>query len=138
MKTLKLITLITAITIMYSCNKHNDEKVVSLDGTYSGQVTQHITMIDNTVSTVSNNVVVKLGSPKYSTYISIQSNDPTAEGGYKISNSQVTFADSLFLPESYQYMAVLNGSYAFKVKADSLILTQVVSGYNTIYRLKKQ
>jgi hypothetical protein len=135
MRILKLTILIAAIAIMYSCNKHNDEKPVLLDGNYSGRLTQTIA---STNVIVTDNVELKLVSPKYSIYSLLNSNNPTAKGGYKVSGSQVTFADSLFLPENFQYMVALNGTYTFKVKADSLILNQIISGYNTTYRLKRQ
>jgi hypothetical protein len=135
MKILKLTTLIAAITVMYNCNKHNDEKVLSLDGTYSGQLTQTITSTD---VIITDNVDVKLASPKYSTYFLANSNNVTAEGGYKVSGSQVTFTDSLAIFDIAGHGVILNGAYTFKVKADSLILNQVIGNYNTTYRLKRQ
>jgi hypothetical protein len=135
MKILKLTTLIAAIAIMYSCNKHNDEKVVSLDGNYSGYYTQYTALTGNAATT---NIAVKLASFDYSTYSSLQSNVPSAKGSYKINTNQVNFTDTLIFPGNINGAVFLSGIYSFKVTADSLTLIRVVNDYSIVYKLKRQ
>ncbi|WP_183574134.1 hypothetical protein HDF18_09305 [Mucilaginibacter sp. X5P1] len=133
MKTLKLITSIVLMAVMYSC--HKDHSDVLTDGTYSGQATQYTALAGGAVST---NVVLKITSPSYDTYLSIQSNAPYAQGSYKISGSQVTFTNTILYNVNTKSGPILNGTYSFKVKADSLTLTQFTNGYPVIYSLKRQ
>jgi len=133
MKNLNLITLIALTAVMYSC--HKDHNAVLTDGTYSGQATQYTALAGGAVST---NVVLKITSPSYDTYLSIQSNAPYAQGSYKVSGSEVTFTNTTLFNINIKNGPVLNGTYSFKVKADSLTLTQFANGYPLIYSLKRQ
>ena len=86
----------------------------------------------------STNVVLKIASPSYGTYLSIQTNVPYAQGSYKLSGNQATFTNTTLFNINIQSGPILNGTYNFKVKADSLMLTQVVNDYSITYRLKRQ
>lgn len=135
MKGLKLIILIILIAVMYSCHKDHDSNAVLADGTYSGPATQYTALTGDSFST---NVVLKIASPSYGTYLSIQTNVPYAQGSYKLSGSQATFTNTTLFNINIQSGPILNGTYNFKVKADSLMLTQVVNDYSITYRLKRQ
>jgi hypothetical protein len=135
MKTLKLTTLIALIAIMYGCHKNNDNANVLTDGSYSGQYTLSASP---TSPAVTADIVIKIASPSYSTYSLTPNNVLTAKGSYEKNGSQVTFTDTLFFPSNINSGPILNGTYNFKVKADSLTLTEMINGYPIIYHLKRQ
>ena len=135
MKIIKFTTLIAAIVILFSCNKHNDEKVALLSGNYSGQYTEYTALTGNTTTT---NIAVKLSMPGYSTYSSLQSDVPSAKGSYKVNGTQVNFTDTLIFPGNINGAVALSGTYNFKVTTDSLILIRALNDYSITYKLKKQ
>ena len=134
MKAFKLATLIALIAVIFGCHK-NDNNNVLANGTYSGQFTAYTAL---TGSTTTDTFVIKLASPSYSSYTSLQSNTVTAQGSYKVNGSQITFTNTILFNVNVDTRAVVNGTYNFKVNNNILTLTQTTNDYTASYDLKKQ
>lgn len=130
----KLVALIIVIAAMCGCSKKSNDNVLS-NGTYSGQFKAYTAL---TGSTITDTFVIKLNYPSYSSYTSLQSNTPTAQGSYKVSGSQITFTNTIMFNVNVDTEAVVNGTYNFKVNDNTLTLTQISNDYTASYDLKKQ
>ncbi len=120
-----------------SCDEKSDDKTI-LEGTYSGTFTNWnndpaantVILSGQTTVTFSNN-----------TYTSSGNDNKIPAGGsgtFKIEKNFVNFVDRNVWTANFDWNLILNGSYTYSMKGDSLFLLKTF-GYNHYqYELKRK
>jgi len=124
MKTFILSVLVIFIAFTTGCSKNNNPSP-NIMGNYSGRI------VAANTSTLVN---VQLTDKTYKASI-IESQFVIGNGNYIVSNSHITFTDTVAHTALLPSVAYLNGTYGLTLKGDSLIFGND-NGYS--YRLKKQ
>ena len=124
MKTFILSILIVCIVFATGCSKKNNPSP-KIMGNYSGRIVS-----GNTSTPVS----VQLTDKTYKASI-IGSQFNIGNGNYIVSNSHITFTDTVAHTDLLSSVAYLNGTYGLTLKEDSLIFG---NDNEYSYRLKKQ
>jgi hypothetical protein len=133
----KWLILIVIVTALSACSK---EIIVTrnVDGTYQG-----VFEIKNTDPAASSTPVtapvrVTLAGINYTSISYVNYVSAGATGKFFIKKDVITFTDTLMHTANFDWGLLLNGSYAYKIDGDSIVLTKK-TGYNIYtYRLKKQ
>jgi len=120
-----------------SCEEKSDDKTI-LEGTYSGTFTNWnndpaantVILSGQTTVTFTNN-----------TYTSTGNDNKIPAGGsgtFKIEENFVNFVDRNVWTANFDWNLILNGSYTYSMKGDSLFLLKTL-GYNHYqYELKRK
>jgi len=124
MRTFILSILVISIAFVTGCSKNNNPSP-NIMGNYSGRI-----VAGNTSTPVS----VQLTDKTYKATI-VGSQFNIGNGNYIVSNSHITFTDTVAHTDLLPSVAYLNGTYGLTLKGDSLIFGND-NGYS--YRLKKQ
>lgn len=117
------------------CKKDNNGKVV-FDGNYSGKF-----LVNNQSGVISRDSVVVYLIPGQFNSLASPLTLTTGKGSYLINGGTVTFTDTEVFPNNISVVttAVLNGSYTYSIKGDSLFLAKTDASEDVYtYKLKKQ
>ena len=132
MKTPVLFILLSAVLSFTACTKNKVTPLPQkLDGTYTGAFTATGTDAINTTAHVV--IAGRTYQGSLNTTFGVLS-----RGSYIVNNNQITFTDSTVHTANFNWGLLLNGTYSSTIKGDSLILVKKGSGFNYVYRLKKQ
>ncbi|NCD72166.1 hypothetical protein [Mucilaginibacter agri] len=142
MKAFKLSVLSMALLSIAACKK---DKVVTqptpikLSGVYIGQFTYSYYGATIYGEGLQGNVTVTFSGSKYKSTSPSDNFAAGADGSFVVNNDkQITFADSSVHPANFNWGIILNGSYNYSTKGDSLFLINKSSSTISNYRLKKQ
>ena len=126
--------LLLPIITLGSCQKDKNEKPV-LDGTYTGKII--LSKQNAIISTDSIGVVLNAGDFSSADNAGTIT---TGKGNFHINGQNVNFVNTVAFPDNatVNKLAVLNGSYAYTIKGDSVFLSKTDSAKNVFtYKMKK-
>lgn len=135
MKSIGLFFILLLLLSAGGCKKDNNGKAIS-DGNYSGKFLAG----NQNGWTLKDSVGVSLQSGQFNSLTSSLTL-PTGKGSYQVEGGTVTFTNMIAFPDNTSVVttAVLNGSYSYAVKGDSIFLSKTDVGQNVYtYKLKRQ
>lgn len=134
MKTKRLLLALLPIIALGGCQKDKNE-TPDLDGNYTGKFI--ISKQNVIISTDSIGVLLKSGDFSSDNNVGIIT---TGKGNFRINGQNVSFVNTVAFPDntSVNTVAVLNGTYAYTIKGDSVFLSKTDTAKNMfIYKMKK-
>jgi hypothetical protein len=136
MKKLKAGYLIAAVVIMGSCSKAFLQPH-TVEGTYTGQFELRNT--DASVNPQPDNgpVTVNFTGKDYKSTANSNYIPAGGAGTYSISKDSIHFQDDSMHTANFDWNLLLNGSYAYTAKGDSILLSKKVGTQEYLYKLKK-
>ncbi|SDS66302.1 hypothetical protein SAMN05216490_1568 [Mucilaginibacter mallensis] len=135
MKPKGLFFILLLLLSVSGCKKDNNGKAI-FDGDYSGKFLAS----NQSGWTLRDSVVVSLQSGQFNSLTS-SSTLTTGKGNYLINGETATFTNTEIFPDNTSVVttAVLNGSYTYVIKGDSIFLSKTDASQNVYtYKLKKQ
>lgn len=131
----KLVYIFMLMLLFIACKKENNAR--DFKGTYTGTfrtiVNQNILSTDFEMTLIDKTFKVNKGAK-------------LASGEFKVDDTKtVTFADKNVWTADFDWNLILNGTYIYEAKGDSLILTKIIKSdpaWNSVpvsyqYRLKR-
>ena len=134
MKKLKAGYLIAAVVLMGSCSKTLLQPN-TVQGTYNGQF--ELVSTKSPANSTSASVTVNFTGTQYKSTANSNYIPAGGAGKYSISKDSVTFQDDAMHTANFDWNLLLNGSYTYTSKGDSLILSKKLGGQIYMYKLKK-
>ena len=135
----KLLALVVLVTSLFclSCSKEILQST-NIDGSYQGVFEWTNTNPAVDFVPLKGSVTVTFDGLNYSSTGNSNYVPASSGGKYFIKKDVMTFTDTMMHTANFDWNMLLNGSYAYSITGDNLILTRTV-GYNKYtYRLKKQ
>jgi hypothetical protein len=129
-----LIALTFAASLFISCKKHTVAPGSIFNGKYAGTFTYSNNDPTANYVPLTGWVGVIFNDKHYYSTSPLSMFAAGASGNFINDAKQITFADSTVHPANFDWGIILNGSYTYTTKGDSLFLTKKVS-YN-IYSYK--
>lgn len=137
MTKLKFMMLIVFVMALSGCSK---EIIVSrnVDGVYQGtfEVTNTNPVVD--FKPINTDVRVNFNGINYASAVYVNNVSAGATGKFFIKRDVITFTDTLMHTANFDWSLLLNGSYTYTIKGDSIILIKKIGSSTYTYRLKKQ
>ncbi|SDT41557.1 hypothetical protein SAMN05216490_3399 [Mucilaginibacter mallensis] len=135
MKPKGLFFILLLLLSVGGCKKDNNGKAI-LDGNYAGK----FLVSSQSGAILRDSVVVSLRQGQFNSLTS-PSTLTTGKGSYLIQGGTTTFTNMEAFPDNTSVVttAVLNGSYTYVIKGDSIFLAKTDASQNVYtYKLKKQ
>jgi hypothetical protein len=129
--------LILTAVLFVGCKK---DKVASattnLDGSYVGEFAYSASGATIYAPPISGRLTINMSVNKYTATSPI--NFPaSAAGHFTINNNQIAYTDSTVHTANFDWGLILNGTYTYSTKGDSLFLTKKSSFSTYAYKLVK-
>lgn len=128
--------LIATVVLMGSCSKTLLQPQ-NVEGTYKGQF--EVKSTDASQSTPGSGAVTVTFT--HSDYKSSANSNYIPAGGagtYSISEDSIDFKDDTMHTANFDWNLLLNGSYKYMVKGDSILLSKKLGTQIYLYRLRKE
>ncbi|WCT10263.1 hypothetical protein [Mucilaginibacter jinjuensis] len=138
MKALKLYIPIVAILLSAGCKKEKTIPTVAsnLDGSYYGDFAY--SAIGATVYTpINGKVSINMRANKYTASSPVSTFGAGGGGHFSISNNQIAYTDTTVHTANFDWGIILNGTYTYTTRGDSLFLTKKTTSSSYTYKLAK-
>jgi hypothetical protein len=136
MKVYKVVVVMTII-LLGGCKK-GDFATTNLNGTYSGQFSvRDNPYVSNVVEPV-HSVTVKFSGNGYQSTANPDNMPAGGQGTFSTEYDEVIFKDTIVHTTNFDANQVLNGTYNYSTRGDSLLIVKQVNYVFYTYKLKKQ
>jgi hypothetical protein len=134
---LKYIMFLVVVMALSGCSK---QIIVSrnVDGVYQGTFEVNNTNPVAGYKPITTDVRVNFSGINYASAVYVNNVSAGATGKFFIKKDVITFTDTLMHTANFDWSLLLNGSYAYTIKGDSIILVKKIGSNTYTYRLKKQ
>ena len=140
MRAPKLCIMITAMALLFAaCNKNKVAPIKAdiFSGTYTGKFIYGNTDPSANFVPLTGNPTVVFSGKGYTATSSLPPFASSAKGSFTNDDKQATFADSTIHPANFDWGLILNGTYTYTTKGDSLFLIKKASFSTYTYKLLK-
>ncbi|OKS86623.1 hypothetical protein [Mucilaginibacter polytrichastri] len=137
MRVHKLLALTAAVVLLGSCKK-SELKSLKLNGTYSGQFSTRNNPLTNSIVESLHSVTVKFSGSNYQSTANPDYMPAGGQGSFLTKNDEITFRDTTVHTANFDANLVLNGTYNYSTKGDSLLIVKQINYVFYTYKLKRQ
>jgi hypothetical protein len=131
------VAVVMAILILGACKK-GDLATINLNGTYSGQFSVRDNPYVSNAIEPAHNVTIKFSGNNYESTANPDNMPAGGQGIFSIAYDEVTFKDTTVHTTNFDANQVLNGTYNYSTRGDSLLIVKQVNYVFYTYKLKKQ
>ena len=111
---------------------------IDLSGTYTGQFSVRDNPLANIVAEESHDVTIILAGNNYSSTANPDNMPAGGQGTYSTKYDEITFKDTTVHTTNFDTNQVLNGTYNYSTRGDSLLIVKQINYVFYTYKLKKQ
>jgi hypothetical protein len=131
------VAMVMAITALWGCKK-GDLGTISLNGTYSGQFSVRDNPYVSDAVEPAHHVTIKFSGNNYQSTANPDNMPAGGQGTFSIEYDEATFKDTTVHTANFDANQVLNGTYNYSTRGDSLLIVKQVNYVFYTYKLKKQ
>ena len=128
---------VAGLMLLIGCKKGNIAPL-NLNGTYSGQFSVRDNPYTINVIESAHNVTVSFSGDNYQSTANIDNMPAGGQGTYTTKFDNITFKDTTIHTTNFDANQILNGTYNYSTRGDSLLIVKQINYVFYTYKLKKQ